>query len=78
MRMSSLRRHMMAGERTVIPGIVRNGIVVPQSDAPLPDGTRVGIVLELPQLTPQLQAELAQWEAASDEAWSMIEQWEQP
>ncbi len=67
----------MAAEQSVIPGIVRNGIVVPQSDAPLPDGARVGIVLEPAQLTPQLEAELAQWEAASDEAWSMIEQWEQ-
>ena len=68
----------MAAEQTVIPGIVRNGLVVPQTDTPLPDGTRVGIVLQPAQLTPELQAELAQWEAASDEAWSMIEQWEQP
>jgi hypothetical protein len=52
--------------------------VVPQSETPLPDGARVGIVLEPAQLTPQLQAELAQWEAASDEAWSMIDRWEQP
>ena len=51
----------MAAEQTVIPGIVRNGVVVPQSDAPLPDGARVGIVLEPAQLTPKLQAELAQW-----------------
>jgi len=68
----------MAAEPTVIPGIVKNGIVVPQSNVPLPDGARVGIVLEPGQLTPQLQAELAQWEAASDEAWSMIDEWEQP
>ena len=68
----------MAAERAVIPGIVKNGVVVPQGDASLPDGARVGILLEPPQLTPQLQAELAQWEAASDEAWSMINQWEEP
>jgi hypothetical protein len=68
----------MAAEHAVIPGIVRNGVVVPQSEAPLPDGARVGIVLEPAQLTPELQAELAQWEAASDEAWSMIEPWEEP
>jgi len=66
----------MAAEHTVIPGIVRDGIVVPQNDTPLPDGARVGIVLGPAQLTPQLQAELAQWEAASDEAWSLIDQWE--
>jgi len=68
----------MAAENTVIPGIVKDGLVVPQSDAPLPDGARVGIVLEPAQLTPQLQKELAQWEAASDEAWSMIDEWERP
>ena len=68
----------MAAEHTVIPGIVRNGVVVPQSEAPLPDGARVGIVLDPAQLTSELQAELAQWEAAGDEAWSMIEPWEEP
>jgi len=68
----------MGAEQSVIPGIVKNGIVVPQSDAPLPDGARVGIVLGPAQLTPELQAELAQWEAASDEAWSMIDEWEEP
>ena len=67
----------MAAENTVIPGIVRNGVVVPQSESPLPDGARVGIMLEPAQLTPGLEAELAQWEAASDEAWSMIEPWEE-
>lgn len=66
----------MATEHTVIPGIVKNGVVVPQDAVPLPDGARVGICLEPGQLTPQLQAELAQWEAASDEAWAMIDQWE--
>lgn len=65
-------------QQTVIPGIVRNGVVVPQTDVPLPDGARVGIVLEPVELTPELQAELSQWEAASDEAWAMIEQWEKP
>jgi hypothetical protein len=68
---------MMAVGHTVIPGIVRDGIVVPQSDLPLREGARVGIILQPAQLTPQLRAELAEWELASDEAWAMIEQWEQ-
>jgi hypothetical protein len=72
------RRPIMANDQTIIPGIVKDGIVIPQSDAPLPDGARVGIVLEPAQLTPELQSELAQWEAASDEAWSLIEPWEEP
>jgi hypothetical protein len=66
----------MATERLVIPGIVKNGLVVPQSDTPLPDGTHVDIVLGLADVPPELQAELAQWEKASDEAWGMIDEWE--
>jgi hypothetical protein len=65
----------MPAEHPVIPGIVKNGVVVPQSETRLPDGARVGIVLEPAQLTPQLRAELGEWEAASDEAWSMIDKW---
>ncbi len=68
----------MPDEDRVIPGIVKNGVVVPQSDTPLPDGARVGIVLAPAQRTPELRAELGEWEAASDEAWSMIEEWERP
>jgi hypothetical protein len=66
----------MGADRLVIPGIVRDGVVVPQNDTPLPDGARVGILLEPAELTPQLQAELEQWDAASDEAWRMIDEWE--
>jgi len=31
----------MATKRVVIPGIVKNGIVVPQNDTPLPDSAHV-------------------------------------
>jgi hypothetical protein len=66
----------MAPERVVIPGIVKNGLVVPQSDTPLPDGAHVDILLGPADMPPALQAELAQWEKASDEAWTMIDKWE--
>jgi len=66
----------MATERLVIPGIVKNGIVVPQNDTPLPDGAHVDIILGAMDVTPALQAEFDQWEQASDEAWAMIDQWE--
>ncbi len=66
----------MATERLVIPGIVKNGIVVPQNDTPLPDGAHVDIILGAADVTPPLQAEFEQWEQASDEAWAMIDQWE--
>jgi hypothetical protein len=66
----------MANERVVIPGIVKNGLVVPQSDTPLPDGAHVDILLNPADVPSALQAELAQWEKASDEAWDMIDKWE--
>jgi hypothetical protein len=66
----------MATERVVIPGIVKNGLVVPQSDTPLPDAAHVDILLGPADMPPALQSELAQWEKASDEAWDMIDNWE--
>jgi hypothetical protein len=66
----------MATERVVIPGIVKNGMVVPQNDTPLPDGARVGILVGPADVTPELQSEWDQWDKVSDEAWAMIEQWE--
>jgi hypothetical protein len=66
----------MIADRLVIPGIVRNGMVVPQSDSPLPDGAHVDIVVGPPEITPQLRAELEQWDRLGDEAWAMIDQWE--
>jgi hypothetical protein len=66
----------MATERVVIPGIVKNGMVVPQNDIPLPDGAHVTILIGPAEVTPALKSELEQWDKASDEAWAMIEQWE--
>ena len=66
----------MATERVVIPGIVKNGIVVPQNDTPLPDGAHVDILISPADVTPELKSELDQWEKASDEAWAMMDQWE--
>jgi hypothetical protein len=64
----------MATERLVIPGLVKNGIVVPQNDTPLPDGAHVDIILGAADVTPSLQVEFDQWEQASDEAWAIIDQ----
>ena len=66
----------METDRVVIPGIVKEGIVVPQNDTPLPDGAHVEIVIGPADITGELQAEFAAWEQASDEAWSMIDEWE--
>jgi hypothetical protein len=66
----------MIGDRMIIPGIVKNGLIIPQSNLPLPEGTRVDIHIPPPEITPELQAEFDAWERASDEAWAQIEQWE--
>ena len=66
----------MTAERTIIPGIVQNGLVVPQISTPLPEGAQVDIVLRPAELTPELQAEFDAWERASDEAWALIDHWE--
>ena len=67
--------HNMARRPMVIPGIVQNGLVIPQSDTPLPEGTRVDILIGPAEVMPELQAELAQWEKASTEAWTLLNQW---
>jgi hypothetical protein len=59
----------VATERLVIPGIVKNGMVIPQNDTPLPERAHVDIVLGPGDVTPELQK-------ASDEAWAMIDEWE--
>jgi len=56
-----------------IAGIVKNGVVVPNS--PLPEGASVEIhlneaVLEVP---PELQQELAAWQRASANALDLVE-----
>ena len=67
----------MATGRMVIPGIVKNGLIVPQGPAPLPEGTQVEIVIPAPELPAEVRAEFDAWERAGDEAWSLIDQWEQ-
>jgi len=48
--------HNVATKRVVIPGIVKNGLVVPQNDTPLPDGAHVDILIGPGDVTPALQA----------------------
>jgi len=68
----------METERVVIPGLVKNGLVVPLGPVSLPEGAQVEIVISSPspELTPELRTELDAWERASDEAWALIDQWE--
>jgi len=66
----------MTTKRVAISGFVKNGLIVPQGDALLPEGTRVEIVVLAAELPPELQAEFDAWEQAGDEAWAQIDRWE--
>lgn len=67
---------MATDNRVSIPGVVKNGVIVPQTNSELPDGTHVEIMLEPQSVSPELREELDAWDRASGEAWSMIDQWE--
>ncbi len=56
-----------------IPGIVRNGVVVPQSNHHIPEGTHVEIRLDPGEIPVALKAEIEAWDKASDETWTWIE-----
>ncbi len=64
----------METERWTIPGIIKDGVVVPQSNTPLPNGIYVDILIRPVDMTPELKSELDQWDKASDEAWTLIDQ----
>lgn len=58
----------MTIERVAVGGMYRGGVVVPDGELPLADGTRVEILVPTPPvLTPELQAEFDAWDRASDE-----------
>jgi len=59
----------MPQKRFVVTGVVKGGVVIPERELPLPDGTLVDIVFpqgygELPS---EFWEELEMWEQASDE-----------
>jgi hypothetical protein len=66
-------RGLNVSQQVGIPGIVRNGVVVPQSNQPLPEGSHVEIRLEPGEVPASLRSEIEAWEKASDESWKWIE-----
>ena len=57
----------------IVPGVVRDGRVVP--DTPRPEGARVEVrlVCPPPAVSPNLQAEFEAWARASDRALDLID-----
>jgi hypothetical protein len=56
-----------------ICGVVKGGVIVP--DSPLPDGTRVEILIRdsMSDVPPDLQAEFDAWDRASANALELVE-----
>jgi len=54
-----------------IRGVVRDGLIVPEGELKLPEGTPVAIIP-----TDEFDAEMASWDRAGDEAWALIDEWE--
>ena len=67
----------MITERVRVHGVVRGGVVVPDSHVTLPEGTEVEISFLSTELPQELQDEFAAWDRASDDAWALMEVWEQ-
>jgi hypothetical protein len=67
----------MITERLKIHGVVRGGVIVPDTQLALPEGTEVEIMFIPTELPQELQEEFAAWDRASDEAWALLETWEQ-
>lgn len=63
----------MRAERMKIHGIIRNGVIVPDSQFTLPEGAEVEISFLLTELPQELKEEFAAWNRLSDDAWKMID-----
>jgi predicted DNA-binding antitoxin AbrB/MazE fold protein len=55
----------MEKTRAVIGGVVKGGVIIPQEDIKLPEGTYVNIIIL--SIPPELQAEIDAWDLASGE-----------
>lgn len=68
-----LTKDKLVSQQIGIPGIVRNGVIVPQSSQPIPEGTHVEIRLEPGEVPASLKSEIEAWDKASDESWKWID-----
>lgn len=66
----------MSTDGRTFTGIVKNGVIVPQAGSGLPDGMEVHIVIPEEAMTSELREELAVWQQAGMQSWSIIDQWE--
>jgi hypothetical protein len=71
------RVNALISERIVLHGTVRDGVIIPDKGFALPDGATVEIVFagDFTDLPDSFRAELAAWDQAGADAWSLIEEW---
>lgn len=67
----------MAPEPITFEAVIKDGVIVPRQGVKLPEGISVTVTVCPLQMDPELRAETAAWERLSDEAWAMIDAWEQ-
>ncbi len=67
---------MSTDQHCSIPGIVRNGAIVPQLNHPLPEGSYVETLVAASALPIEVVNEIAAWDQASDDAWQWIDEME--
>ncbi len=61
----------------LLRGIVKGGVVVPESGTTFPEGSEVQIrVLPIGKFATEEQAEFEAWDKLGDESWAMIDTWE--
>ena len=66
----------MITERVRIHGVIRGGVVIPDTRVTIPEGTEVEISFVINELPRELQEEFEAWNRASDDSWAMMEEWE--
>ena len=66
----------MAAETVTMRGVVKGGVIVPDKEILLPEGTAVGIVYHIHPLPAEFQHEFQAWDRAGANAWAMIDEWE--
>ncbi len=65
------------GKQSVLRGTVKNGVIVPEEGIHLPEGMLVKFIVQTLEFTPEEREEFAGWEQLGDEAWAMIDEWEE-
>ncbi len=67
----------MSDRSSLFRGKVKNGVVVPEEGTVLPEGADVEFEIVPNGFTAEEAKEFAFWQQAGNEAWALIDQWEQ-